>query len=202
MESENNVQLKLDISEVIDYVNSVENPLEKLRYLRQYIPLLAVYAEHESFQVEELIAQMPRKIRGEIWEIFSNEQELEGSKSDSNTSVEQKIDININTEFIAQRVKPKVTRKTMKDPFHQMKKLINKVDIKLEKRFGEPVSQRKVWYELRDNYRNYDEEEIIDVAEPEKIIWNAYTGSKKEMKYSTFKKNLSNIRTERKNQKK
>jgi len=41
-----------------------------------------------------------------------------------------------------------------------------------------------------------------DVAEPEKIIWNAYTGSKKEMKYSTFKKNLSNIRTERKNQKK
>ena len=202
MESENNVQLKLDISEVIDYVNSVENPLEKLRYLRQYIPLLAVYAEHESFQVEELIAQMPRKIRGEIWEIYSNELELEGSKSDSNTSVEQKIDININTEFIAQRVKPKVTRKTMKDPFHQMKKLINKVDIKLEKRFGEPVSQRKVWYELRDNYRNYDEEEIIDVAEPEKIIWNAYTGSKKEMKYSTFKKNLSNIRTERKNQKK
>ena len=202
MQSENNVQLKLDISEVIDYVNSVENPLEKLRYLRQYIPLLAVYAEHESFQVEELIAQMPRKIRGEIWEIFSNEQELEGSKSDSNTSVEQKIDININTEFIAQRVKPKVTRKTMKDSFHQMKKLINKVDIKLEKRSSEPVSQRKVWYELRDNYRNYDEEEIIDVAEPEKIIWNAYTGSKKEMKYSTFKKNLSNIRTERKNQKK
>ena len=202
MQSENNVQLKLDISEVIDHANSIENPLEKLRYLRQYIPLLAVYAEHESFQVEELIAQMPRKIRGEIWEIFSNEQELEGSKSDSNTSVEQKIDININTEFIAQRVKPKVTRKTMKDPFHQMKKLINKVDIKLEKRFGEPVSQRKVWYELRDNYRNYDEEEIIDVAEPEKIIWNAYTGSKKEMKYSTFKKNLSNIRTERKNQKK
>ena len=202
MQSENNVQLKLDISEVIDYVNSVENPLEKLRYLRQYIPLLAVYAEHESFQVEELIAQMPRKIRGEIWEIFSNERELEGSKSDSNTSVEQKIDININTEFIAQRVKPKVTRKTMKDPFHQMKKLINKVDIELEKRSGEPVSQREVWYELRVNYRNYDEEEIIDVAEPEKIIWNAYTGSRKEMKYSTFKKNLSNIRTERKNQKK
>ena len=202
MQRENNVQLKLDISEVIDYVNSVENPLEKLRYLRQYIPLLAVYAEHESFQVEELIAQMPRKIRGEIWEIFSNEQELEGSKSDSNTSVEQKIDININTEFIAQKVKPKVTRKTMRAPSHQMKKLINKVDIALEKRFGEPVNQRKVWHELRKNYRNYDEEEIFDVAEPEKIIWTAYTGSKKEMKYSTFRKNLSNIRTERKNQKK
>ena len=202
MENNNYPEAKLDLSEIFEYANSIENPFEKLRYLRQYLPLLAVYAEHEPFQVEELIAQMPRKIRGEIWEIFSNEQELEGSKSDSNTSVEQKIDININTEFIAQRVKPKLTRKTMKDPFHQMKKLINKVDIKLEKRFGEPVSQRKVWYELRDNYRNYDEEEIIDVVEPEKIIWIAYTGSKKEMKYSTFKKNLSNIRTERKNQKK
>ena len=42
MESENNVQLKLDISEVIDHANSIENPLEKLRYLRQYTPLLAV----------------------------------------------------------------------------------------------------------------------------------------------------------------
>ena len=202
MESENNVQLKLDISEVIDHANSIENPLEKLRYLRQYIPLLAVYAELESLQVEKLIAQMPRKIRGDIWEIYSNELELEGSKSDPNTSVEQKIDINIITEFTAQKVKPKVTRKTMKDPFHPMKKLIDKVDIELEKRAGEPVSQREVWYELRVNHRKYDEEEIIDVAEPEKIIWNAYTGSRKEMKYSTFKKNLSKIRTDRKNQKK
>ena len=202
MQSENNVQLKLDISEVIDHANSIENPCEKLRYLRQYIPLLAVYAEHEPFQVEELIAEIPEKFREEVWGIYANKLELEGSKSDSNTSVEQKIDININTEFIAQRVKPKVPRKTMRDPSHQMKKLINKVDIELEKRSGEPVSQREVWYELRVNHRNYDEEEIIDVAEPEKIIWNAYTGSKKEMKYSTFKKNLSNIRTERKNQKK
>ena len=64
MQSENNVQLKLDISEVIDHANSIENPWEKLRYLRQFTRLLAVYAEHESFQVEELIAQMPRKIRG------------------------------------------------------------------------------------------------------------------------------------------
>ena len=164
--------------------------------------MIAVYAEHEPFQVEELIAEMPEKFREEVWGIYANKPELETSKSDPNTSVEQKIDINIITEFTAQTEKSKVTRKTMKDPFHQMKKLINKVDIALEKRFGEPVNQRKVWHELRKNYRNYDEEEIIDVAEPEKIIWNAYTGSKKEMKYSTFKKNLSNIRTKRKNQKK
>ena len=202
MENNNYPQAKLDLSEIFEYANSIENPWEKIRYLRQHIPLIAGYAEHEPFQVEELIAEMPEKFREEVWGIYANKPELETSKSDPNTSVEQKIDININTEFIAQKVKPKVTRKTMRDPSHQMKKLINKVDIALEKRFGEPVNQRKVWHELRKNYRNYDEEEIIDVAEPEKIIWNAYTGSKKEMKYSTFKKNLSNIRTERKNQKK
>ena len=202
MENNNYPEAKLDLSEIFEYANSIENPLEKLRYLRQYIPLLALYAEHEPFQVEELIAEMPEKFREEVWGIYANKPELETSKSDPNTSVEQKIDININTEFIAQKVKPKVTRKTMRDPSHQMKKLINKVDITLEKRFGEPVNQRKVWHELRKNYRNYDEEEIIDVAEPEKIIWNAYTGSRKEMKYSTFKKNLSKFRTDRKNQKK
>ena len=202
MENNNYPQAKLDLSEILEYANSIENPWEKIRYLRQHIPLLAVYAEHEPFQVEELIDEMPEKFREEVWGIYANKPELETSKSDPNTSVEQKIDININTEFIAQKVKPNVTRKTMRDPSHQMKKLINKVDIALEKRFGEPVNQRKVWHELRKNYRNYDEEEIIDVAEPEKIIWNAYTGNKKEMKYSTFKKNLSNIRTKRKNQKK
>jgi len=202
MQSENNVRLNLDISEVKGHLNSIENPLEKIRYLKQYIPLLAEYAVHEPFQLEKIVAEMPRLIREEIWEIYSKELGLEGSKSDSNTYVEQKIDININTEFIAQRVKPKVTRKTMRDSFHQMKKLINKVDIELEKPDGEPVPQREVWHELRVNHRKYDEEEIVDVAEPEKIIWIAYTGSKKEMKYSTFKKNLSNIRTERKNQKK
>ena len=202
MENNNYPQAKLDLSEIFEYANSIENPWEKIRDLRQHIPLIAVYAEHEPFQVEELIAEMPEKFREEVWGIYANKPELETSKSDPNTSVEQKIDININTEFIAQKVKPNVTRKTMKDPFHQMKKLINKVDIALEKRFGEPVNQRKVWHELRKNYRNYDEEEIIDVAEPEKIIWNAYTGSKKEMKYSTFKKNLSKIRTDRKNKKK
>ena len=202
MQNENNVRLNLDISEVKSHLNSIENRLEKIRYLKQYIPLLAEYALHEPFQVDLIVAEMPSEIREEIWKIYSEELGLEGSKSDSNTSVEQKIDININTDFMPQRVKPKVIRKTMRDPAHQMKELINKVDIELEKPDGEPVPQREVWYELRDNHRKYDEEEIIDVAEPEKIIWIAYTGSKKEMKYSTFKKNLSNIRKERKNQKK
>ena len=216
MQSENNVQLKLDISEVIDHVNSVENPLEKLRYLRQYIPLLAVYAEHESFQVEELIAQMPRKIRGEIWEIFSNEQELEGSKSDSNTSVEQKIDINIITEFTAQTEKPKVTSKQKKeevkfqepkkdDPVrekqkskrtNQLHELIEKVYLTLLESNETRPSASEVWNELMTNEKKYDVDEIIqEVVKFKAIDWISKDSKEQKMKWSTFKKQLSIIRS-------
>ena len=216
MQSENNVQLKLDISEVIDYVNSVENPLEKLRYLRQYIPLLAVYAEHESFQVEELIAQMPRKILGEIWEIFSNEQELEGSKSDPNTSVKQKIDINIITEFTAQTEKPKVTSKQKKEEVkfqepkkdepvrekqkskrtNQLHELIEKVYLTLLESNETRPSASEVWNELMTNEKKYDVDEIIqEVVKFKAIYWISKDDKVQEMKWSTFKKQLSIIRS-------
>ena len=216
MQSENNVQLKLDISEVIDYVNSVENPLEKLRYLRQYIPLLAVYAEHESFQVEELIAQMPRKIRGEIWEIYSNELELEGSKSDPNTSVEQKIDINIITEFTAQTEKPKVTSKQKKEEVkfqepkkdepvrekqkskrtNQLHELIEKVYLTLLESNETRPSASEVWNELMTNEKKYDVDEIIqEVVKFKAIDWISKDEKEQKMKWSTFKKQLSIIRS-------
>ena len=216
MQSENNVQLKLDISEVIDYVNSVENPLEKLRYLRQYIPLLAVYAEHESFQVEELIAQMPRKIRGEIWEIFSNELELEGSRSDPNTSVEQKIDINIITEFTAQTEEPMVTSKQKKeevkfqepkkdDPVrekqklkrtNQLHELIEKVYLTLLESNETRPSASEVWNELMTNEKKYDVDEIIqEVVKFKAIYWISKDEKEQKMKWSTFKKQLSIIRS-------
>ena len=216
MQSENNVQLKLDISEVIDHANSIENPCEKLRYLRQYIPLLAVYAEHESFQVEELIAQMPRKIRGEIWEIFSNELELEGSKSDPNTSVEQKIDINIITEFTAQTEKPKVTSKQKKeevkfqepkkdDPVrekqkskrtNQLHELIEKVYLTLLESNETRPSASEVWNELMTNEKKYDVDEIIqEVVKFKAIYWISKDDKVQEMKWSTFKKQLSIIRS-------
>ena len=216
MQSENNVQLKLDISEVIDHVNSVENPLEKLRYLRQYIPLLAVYAEHESFQVEELIAQMPRKIRGEIWEIYSNELELEGSKSDSNTSVEQKIDINIITEFTAQTEEPKVASKQKKEEVkfqepkkddavrekqkskrtNQLHELIEKVYLTLLESNETRPSASEVWNELMTNEKKYDVDEIIqEVVKFKAIDWISKDSKEQKMKWSTFKKQLSIIRS-------
>jgi len=216
MQSENNVQLKLDISEVIDHANSIENPLEKLRYLRQYTPLLAVYAEHESFQVEELIAKMPRKIRGEIWEIFSNELELEGSKSDPNTSVEQKIDINIITEFTAQTEKPKVTSKQKKEEVkfqepkkdepvrekqkskrtNQLHELIEKVYLTLLESNETRPSASEVWNELMTNEKKYDVDEIIqEVVKFKAIYWISKDSKEQKMKWSTFKKQLSIIRS-------
>ncbi len=216
MQSENNVQLKLDISEVIDHANSIENPWEKLRYLRQYTRFLAVYAEHESFQVEELIAQMPRKIRGEIWEIYSNELELEGSKSDSNTSVEQKIDINIITEFTAQTEEPKVTSKQKEEEVkfqepkkddavrekqkskrtNQLHELIEKVYLTLLESNETRPSASEVWNELMTNEKKYDVDEIIqEVVKFKAIYWISKDSKEQKMKWSTFKKQLSIIRS-------
>ena len=216
MQSENNVQLKLDISEVIDHANSIENPLEKLRYLRQHHRFLAVYAEHEPFQVEELIAQMPRKIRGEIWEIYSNELELEGSKSDLNTSVEQKIDINIITEFTAQTEEPKVASKQKKEEVkfqepkkddavrekqkskrtNQLHELIEKVYLTLLESNETRPSASEVWNELMTNEKKYDVDEIIqEVVKFKAIYWISKDSKEQKMKWSTFKKQLSIIRS-------
>ena len=220
MQSENNVQLKLDISEVIDHANSIENPLEKLRYLRQYIPLLAVYAEHESFQVEELIAQMPRKIRGEIWEIFSNELELEGSKSDPNTSVEQKIDINIITEFTAQTEKPKVTSKQKKEEVkfqepkkdepvrekqkskrtNQLHELIMKIALEMaEEDLGRKPSAREVWKKIKhespksDESGEHDDDVIIQEVTVECIYWRSKYDNEQRLKWSSFDATFSRL---------
>ena len=217
MQSENNVQLKLDISEVIDHANSIENPWEKLRYLRQYTRFLAECAEHEPFQVEKLIAEMPRKIREEIWEIYSNELELERSKSDPNTSVEQKIDINIITEFTAQTEEPKVTSKQKKEEVkfqepkkdepvrekqkskrtNQLHELIEKVYLTLlESSIETRPSASEVWNELMTNKKKYDVDEIIqEVVKFKAIDWISKDEKEQKMKWSTFKKQLSIIRS-------
>jgi len=220
MQSENNVQLKLDISEVIDHANSIENPWEKLRYLRQYTRFLAVYAEHESFQVEELIAKMPRKIRGEIWEIFSNEQELEGSKSDSNTSVEQKIDINIITEFTAQTEKPKVTSKQKKEEVkfqepkkdepvreklkskrtNQLHELIMKIALEMaEDDLGRKPSAREVWKKIKqespksDESGEHDEDAIIQEVTGKGIYWKSKYGYEQHLDWNSFAATFSRL---------
>ena len=201
MQNENYPQLNLDIAHVIEHANTLDEEPEKLRYLRQYSRLFAVYAEYEPFQVDDWLSVLPENFQEEVWKLYNQELDVQFEKDQIQAHGRQEIVVDtVSLSKNDQRDKPNVTRKSTAS-LHQMKRLIDKVDIEMEKRFGEPQLQRKVWYELRDNYRKYDEEEIIDLAEPELIHWYKYTGRKETMKYTTFRKNLSNVRTERKNQK-
>ena len=46
MEKENYPGLSLDLSKILEHLNTLNEDYEKIRYLRQYTHLLAVYAEH------------------------------------------------------------------------------------------------------------------------------------------------------------
>ena len=193
MQSENNVQLKLDISEVIDYVNSVENPLEKLRYLRQFTRLLTKYAEHEPFQVEKIVAEMPSVIREEIWKIYSEELGFEGSNSDSNTSVEQKKE---EVKFQEPKKDDPVREKQKSKRTNQLHELIEKVYLTLLESNEIRPSASEVWNELMTNEKKYDVDEIIqEVVKFKAIYWISKDDKVQEMKWSTFKKQLSIIRS-------
>ena len=193
MQSENNVQLNLDISEVKGHLNSIENPLEKIRYLKQYIPLLAEYALHEPFQVEKIVAEMPSEIREEIWKIYSEELGFEGSNSDSNTSVEQKKE---EVKFQEPKKDDPVREKQKSKRTNQLHELIEKVYLTLLESNEIRPSASEVWNELMTNEKKYDVDEIIqEVVKFKAIYWISKDDKVQEMKWSTFKKQLSIIRS-------
>ena len=213
MQSENNVQLKLDISEAIDHANSVENPWEKLRYLRQFTRLLAVYAEHESFQVDELIAKLPEKFREEVWEIYTNELELERTKTDPTFSVENKIDINIIAKLKAQREKPKVTIKPKKEEevsqkpkkdehvrekqktkrTNQLHELIMKIALAMKEDLGKKPSSRKLMKKIERDYLEYDEEAIIQEVTGKGINWISKYHCEQSLPWTSFAATFSRL---------
>ena len=193
MQSENNVQLNLDISEVKGHLNSIKNPLEKIRYLKQYIPLLAEYALHEPFQVEKIVAEMPSEIREEIWKIYSEELGFEGSNSDSNTSVEQKKE---EVKFQEPKKDDPVREKQKSKRTNQLHELIEKVYLTLLESNEIRPSASEVWNELMTNEKKYDVDEIIqEVVKFKAIYWISKDDKVQEMKWSTFKKQLSIIRS-------
>ena len=193
MQSENNVQLNLDISEVKGHLNSIENRLEKIRYLKQYIPLLAEYALHEPFQVEIIVAEMPSEIQEEIWKIYSEELGFEGSKPDSNTSVEQKKE---EVKFQEPKKDDPVREKQKSKRTNQLHELIEKVYLTLLESNEIRPSASEVWNELMTNEKKYDVDEIIqEVVKFKAIYWISKDDKVQEMKWSTFKKQLSIIRS-------
>ena len=219
MQSENNVQLNLDISEAIDHANSVENPWEKLRYLRQFTRLLAVYAEHESFQVDELIAKLPEKFREEVWEIYTNELELERTKTDPTFSVENKIDFNIIAKLKAQREKPKVTIKPKKEEevsqkpkkdkhirekqktkrTNQLHVLIMKIALAMKEELGRKPSALEVWKKIKhespksDESGEHDDDVIIQEVTVECIYWRSKYDNEQRLKWSSFDATFSRL---------
>ena len=193
MQSENNVQLNLDISEVKSHLNSIENRLEKIRYLKQYIPLLAEYALHEPFQVEIIVAEMPSEIQEEIWKIYSEELGFEGSKPDSNTSVEQKKE---EVKFQEPKKDDPVREKQKSKRTNQLHELIEKVYLTLLESNEIRPSASEVWNELMTNEKKYDVDEIIqEVVKFKAIDWISKDSKEQKMKWSTFKKQLSIIRS-------
>ena len=190
MQSENNVQLNLDISEVIGHLNSVENQLEKKRYLKQYIPLLAEYALHEPFQVEIIVAEMPSEIQEEIWKIYSEELGFEGSKPDSNTSVEQKKE---EVKFQEPKKYEPVRQKQKSNRTNQLHELIMKIALVMKDKDGRKPSSRELRRKIERDYGEYDEEAIIQEVTEKGIDWRSKYGIEQHLKWSSFDATFSRL---------
>ena len=190
MQSENNVQLNLDISEVKGHLNSIENRLEKIRYLKQYIPLLAEYALHEPFQVEIIVAEMPSEIQEEIWKIYSEELGFEGSKPDSNTSVEQKKE---EVKFQEPKKYEPVRQKQKSNRTNQLHELIMKIALVMKEEHGRKPSSRKLRRKIDRDYLEYDEEAIIQEVTEKGIDWRSKYGIVQHLKWSSFDATFSRL---------
>ena len=190
MQSENNVQLNLDISEVKGHLNSIENRLEKIRYLKQYIPLLAEYALHEPFQVEIIVAEMPSEIQEEIWKIYSEELGFEGSKPDSNTSVEQKKE---EVKFQEPKKYEPVRQKQKSNRTNQLHELIMKIALVMKEEHGIKPSSRKLRRKIDGDYLEYDEEAIIQEVTEKGIDWRSKYGIVQHLKWSSFDATFSRL---------
>ena len=190
MQSENNVRLNLDISEVKGHLNSIEKRLEKIRYLKQYIPLLAEYALHEPFQVEIIVAEMPSEIQEEIWKIYSEELGFEGSKPDSNTSVEQKKE---ELKFQEPKKYEPVRQKQKSNRTNQLHELIMKIALVMKEEHGRKPSSRILRRKIDRDYLEYDEEAIIQEVTEKGIDWRSKYGIEQHLKWSSFDATFSRL---------
>ena len=190
MQNENNVRLNLDISEVKGHLNSIENRLEKIRYLKQYIPLLAEYALHEPFQVEIIVAEMPSEIREEILKIYSEELGFEGSKPDSNTSVEQKKE---EVKFQEPKKYEPVRQKQKSNRTNQLHELIMKIALEMAEKDGGKPSSRELRRKIDGDYLEYDEEAIIQEVTEKGIDWRSKYGIEQHLKWSSFDATFSRL---------
>ena len=193
MENSNYPQAKLDLSEILEYVNSDENYLEKQRILKQQLPLLQSYAkERDLISVIDLLESFPVNIQDEFWREFDRDLDSEMHEDLERNKNLGIIDLESQNSKILEIIRPR--KRTIRA--NQLHELIEKVYLTLLESNETRPSASEVWNELMTNKKKYDVDEIIqEVVKFKAIDWISKDSKEQKMKWSTFKKQLSIIRS-------
>ena len=193
MENNNYPQAKLDLSEILEYANSEVNILDKQRILKQQLPLLQSYAkEQDLHSVIKLLKSFPVNIQDEFWREFDRDLDSEMHENLERNKNPGIIDLEFQNSKILEIIRPrKRTKRT-----NQLHELIEKVYLTLLEFNETRPSASEVWNELMTNEKKYDVDEIIqEVVKFKAIYWISKDSKEQKMKWSTFKKQLSIIRS-------
>ena len=193
MENNNYPQAKLDLSEILEYANSDENYLDKQRILKQQLPLLQSYAkERDLHSVIKLLKSFPVNIQDEFWRESDRDLDSEMHENLERNKNPGIIDLEFQNSKILEIIRPRKRTKRA----NQLHELIEKVYLTLLESNETRPSASEVWNELMTNEKKYDVDEIIqEVVKFKAIYWISKDSKEQKMKWSTFKKQLSIIRS-------
>ena len=193
MENNNYPQANLDLSEILEYANSDINYLDKQRILKQQLPLLQSYAkEQDLHSVIKLLKSFPVNIQDEFWRESDRDLDSEMHENLERNKNPGIIDLESQNSKILEIIRPRKRTKRA----NQLHELIEKVYLTLLEPIETRPSASKVWNELMTNKKKYDVDEIIqEVVKFKAIYWISKDEKVQEMKWSTFKKQLSIIRS-------
>ena len=193
MENNNYPQAKLDLSEILEYANSDINYLDKQRILKQQLPLLQSYAkERDLHSVIKLLKSFPVNIQDEFWREFDRDLDSEMHENLERNKNPGIIDLESQNSKILEIIRPRKRTKRA----NQLHELIEKVYLTLLESNEIRPSASEVWNELMTNEKKYDVDEIIqEVVKFKAIYWISKDSKEQKMKWSTFKKQLSIIRS-------
>ena len=193
MENNNYPQAKLDLSEILEYANSDVNNLDKQRILKQQLPLLQSYAkEQDLHSVIKLLKSFPVNIQDEFWRESDRDLDSEMHENLERNKNPGIIDLESQNSKILEIIRPRKRTKRA----NQLHELIEKVYLTLLEPIETRPSASEVWNELMTNEKKYDVDEIIqEVVKFKAIVWISKDSKEQKMKWSTFKKQLSIIRS-------
>ena len=193
MKNNNYPQANLDLSEILEYANSDVNNLDKQRILKQQLPLLQSYAkERDLHSVIKLLKSFPVNIQDEFWREFDRDLDSEMHEDLERNKNPGIIDLESQNSKILEIIRPRKRTKRA----NQLHELIEKVYLTLLEFNETRPSASEVWNELMTNEKKYDVDEIIqEVVKFKAIYWISKDSKEQKMKWSTFKKQLSIIRS-------